>query len=259
MSLTLDNVKDTKLIANVLKNSKPIRQIRYIDDDDVEGPALTRIRLNEKDEAFFPAITRFELTDQVDRCYITGETGCGKSTWIRAYVQQFLKIYPKSKVLLFSSKKEDKQLDDLKIERLDIDDDIYNNPYTLAELSAKSKPLLTIFDDIQDFPNKKINNEVARLRDEIMRNGRSYGIYSLFVYHDPCDYKATKNQLFECNKVVIFPKRCGKGAYNYLMDKKLHLSKKNIDAINSLKSNYVCINKGVPKYIISDKYIFLDK
>src|SRR5690606_334372 len=102
-------------------------------------------------------------------------------------------------ILLFSSKEKDKVLDDLPIERVRIDDDIFNNPYTLSEISSKSKPSLAVFDDVQDFKSRKINIEIARLRDEIMRNGRSYGIYSLFIYHDPCDYKQTKSQIFESN------------------------------------------------------------
>ena len=129
---------------------------------------------------------------------------------IRQYLQHFLAQYPKATVLLFSSKREDKALDDIKqIIRVKIDDDIHVNPYTLKEISSNSKPTLCIFDDIEDFPNKKINQEVARLRDEVLRNGRSYSIYSIFVHHNPCDYKYTRNMLFEANKVVIFPKRSG--------------------------------------------------
>ena len=76
-------------------------------------------------------------------------------------------------MLLFSSKREDKALDDIKqIIRVKIDDDIHVNPYTLKEISSNSKPTLCIFDDIEDFPNKKINQEVARLRDEVLRNGQ---------------------------------------------------------------------------------------
>ena len=221
-----------------------------------EDGGLEKIRLND-DSVFFPDITRYE-DDQVDRVYICGETGCGKSTFIKQYVQHFLAQYPKGTVLLFSSKQEDKSLDGIKqIKRVKIDDDIHVNPYTLKEISSNTKPTLTIFDDVEDFANKKINNEVARLRDEILRNGRSYGIYSIFVHHNPTDYKATRNMIFEANKVVIFPKRSGKGTYNYLLEKKLLLSKENIDLVNNLKSSYVCINKQIPKCIISDKYIIV--
>ena len=57
--------------------------------------------------------------------------------------------------------------------------------------------------------------------------------------------------------MVIFPRKCGEGTYNYLLEKKLFLNKKTIEAITTLKSNYVIINKSVPRTIISDKYILL--
>ena len=66
---------------------------------------MDKIRLND-DSVFFPDITRYEDDDQVDRVYICGETGCGKSTYIKQYVQHFLAQYPKGTVLLFSSKQQ---------------------------------------------------------------------------------------------------------------------------------------------------------
>ena len=86
---------------------------------------------------------------------------------------------------------------------------------------------------------------------------RSYGVFSLFVNHNPCDYYKTRSQIFEANKIVIFPTRSGNGTYDYLLEKKLHLKKDIIKKINCLKSSFVCINKNIPKLIISDKYILL--
>ncbi len=243
-----------QIVANIFSpEGKKIKSV-FVSDDET---GLEKIRINDE-TYFFPDIPDFAETEQVDRVYVCGETGCGKSSFIRQYVIKFLQQFKKAPVLLFSSKKEDKQLDDIKqITRVNVDDDIVANPYTLDEISAKSKPTLCIFDDIEDFPNKKINKEISRLRDEIMRNGRSYGIYSIYVHHNPCDYRETRNSIFEANKVVIFPKRSGKGTYNYLMEKKLILSKDIIDMVNSLKSSYVCISKQSPKCVISDKYIIL--
>lgn len=242
-------------IAFIYDDNNNLIQEVCADADDETG--LNKIRINDNTH-FFPAIPDWEEDEQVDRVYVCGETGCGKSTFIRQYVCHFLNQYPKATCLLFSSKTEDKQLDSIKqVNRVVIDDDIYHNPYTLQEIGGRTKPVLCIFDDIEDFKNKKINNEVARLRDEILRNGRSFGLYSIFVHHNPTDYKATRNMIFEANKVVIFPKRSGKGTYNYLMEKKLLLSKEHIDLINNLKSQFVCINKQVPKSIISDKYIIV--
>ena len=245
---------DGRIIADIYDDGgELIKQVFYNEDE--EG--LDKLRLQDGSQ-FFPVIPDYEEDEQVDRVYVCGETGCGKSSFIREYVMKFLGMYPKATLLLFSSKKEDKCLDAIKqVKRVNIDEDILHNPYTLAEISSNTKPTLCIFDDIEDFPNKKINNEVARLRDEILRNGRSYGIYSIFVHHNPTDYKATRNMIFEANKVVIFPKRSGKGTYNYLLEKKLLISKEQIDLINNLKSNFVCIVKQIPKCIIADKYLML--
>ena len=243
-----------RMVADIYSpDGKKIKQV-FADED---GSGLDKIRINDE-TYFFPCIPDYKTDEQVDRVYVCGETGCGKSSFIREYILKFLKQYMKATILLFSSKTEDKQLDDFKqVKRVTIDDDIYNNPYTLAEISSNSKPTLCIFDDIEDFPNKKINKEVERLRDEIMRNGRSFGIYSIFCHHNPTDYKATRNMIFEANKIVIFPRRSGKGTYNYLLDKKLLLSKEHIDMINTLKSSFVCICKQIPKSIVSNKYIIL--
>lgn len=257
------NFTDGLKIANLYNSkNKIVNSIYYqeddIDDDKKKSPVLDKIRLNDKTNYFFPEITDFKKTEQVDRIYVCGETGSGKSTFIKEYVLKFIDKFPKSNILLFSSKAEDKSLDVIKkIIRVEIDDDIYNNPYTLSEMSSAGSPILTIFDDIEDFKNIKINKEIARLRDEILRNGRSYGIYSIFVNHNPSDYTRTRNQIFEASAVAIFPKRSGLGTYNYLLEKKLFLPKDIVKNINELKSNFVVIKKQHPKTIISDKYIFL--
>lgn len=252
MSLNFEG--DGKHIATIYTpNNKPIKEV-FADEE--EG-GLDKIRLND-DTHFFISIQDYDENKQVDRVYVCGETGCGKSSFIKLYILHFHQQYPQASVLLFSSKNEDECMDKIPyINRVNIDEDILHNPYTLKEISSNSEITLCVFDDIEDFSSKKINNEVARLRDEVLRNGRSYGIFSIFVHHNPTDYKATRNMIFEANKVVIFPKRSGKGTYNYLMDKKLLLDKECRDLINNLKSSWVCINKQVPKSIISDKYIML--
>ena len=232
MSLTLEPTQNSQLIANIFTDKKLSGSVYYDAPNNIQDDkALTRIRLNNENEMFYPSVMDYNKSNQVDTIYITGQTGCGKSSFIRNYCINFKMKYPKAKIYLFSSKKEDRALDDLKIERMRIDEDILENPFTLKELSAKSKPCLAIFDDIEDFESKKINKEIERFRNEVMRNGRSYGIFCVMVHHDPCDYNATKSMIFEASKFVIFPRQCAKGVYNYLLEKKCHMSKKNINTI----------------------------
>ena len=174
------------------------------------------------------------------------------------YIKNFHNKYPKSKILLFSSKTKDAVIDNIKyVERVKIDEDIVENQYTLEELTKNKTPILTCFDDIEDFKTKKINKEIERLLNEILRNGRSFGIYCIYTHHQPNDYKATRNLVFEASHCVIYPKRCAKNSYDYFMEKKLNINKKNRDLINSLQSNYVCIKRDIPQAVIADKYILL--
>lgn len=247
------------IIANLYENGKIKNFISYIDEEKIPEyqDKLTQIRLNSENEIFFPNINDFNKTKQTQRVYVCGESGVGKTSFLLKYIIEFNKKYPKSKILFFSSKMEDEFIDKLNyVERVKIDDDILTNQYTLSEI-AETKPCLTVFDDIEDFQTKKITKEIERLLNEILRNGRSYGIYCIYTHHQPSDYKATRNLIFEATHCVIFPKRAGKDSYNYFLEKKMNLKKKIIDKINGLKSNFVCIKKNIPKCIISDKYILL--
>jgi len=258
--------KAYKPIASIIRDNSIIGGVQYITEDQVDDlkdadpkfAKLLKVRLNLPNESFFPSITDFHAENQVDRIYIAGEAGCGKSTFISQYVRAFLRKYPDSAVMMISSKNSDETLDCLPIERLAINEDILHNPISIEEIASKSTPCLILFDDVEDFPTKKITDEVGRLRDKIIRTGRGIGIYCCYVHHDPCDYKATKLQLFEASKVVIFPRRCGRGTYDYLLKNKLRVSDENIKLMANLRSNYVCINKSHPRALIADKYIILD-
>lgn len=261
MSLTLDNIEGEQPIANIYKRNASISSVYVIPDEDLQEDeqSLLKIRLNADDECFFPAINNFFETNQTQRVYISGSTGTGKTTFLAQYIVNFHKKYPKAKILFFSSKTKDDIIDKLKfIERVKIDEDFLLYPLTLEEMTAGGKkPILCCFDDIEDFSSRKINKEVERLLNEILRNGRSFGIYCIYTHHQPNDYKATRNLIFEASHCVIYPKRCAKNTYDYFLEKKLNINKKNRDLINNLKSNYVCIKKDIPQAVIADKYILL--
>ena len=258
MSLTLEHIKGAVPVANIYNGSKIDKLVCYIDEPPEDEQALTKIRINDENQSFFPVINDFRTENLTQRVFVSGESGCGKTTFLTAYLINFKKKYPKSKIYFFSSKLQDKNIDDLGfVERVRIDDDVLKNPFTLAELSSGSKPCLTVFDDVEDFPNKKVTKEIDRFLHEVLRNGRSYGIYCIYTHHQPADYKATRNMIFEATHCVIFPKRSGKDAYNYFLEKKMNLNKKTIDLINNVKSNYVCIKRSIPKCVISDKYLLL--
>lgn len=256
------NYVSGKKIANVFdKRENLIESVYYKEIDEKDKREVNnKLRINEKEGYIFPNIEKFDKNnEQTERLVVLGSSGSGKSTFIREYIYHWQKIYPKSPIFLFSSKKQDKTLDDIKgLKRVEIDDDILSNPITISEITMKkSDAYLILFDDIQSYSNKKIIAEVHRFCEECLMNGRSYGIYTIVSHHQPTDYRATRTYLIEATSVIIFPKRSSNNIYNYLLEKKLMLSKNNINLINTLNSNWVCIRQHHPTAIISDKYILI--
>lgn len=257
MSLSLTHCDKAEELAIIYKGEKVKNKVYYVDEPETDKN-LKLIRLNNDDDTFFPSINDFKETQQTQKIYLCGESGCGKTTFLVAYIYNFHKKYPKAKILFFSSKNEDAVIDKITyIERVKINDEMLNKPYTMAEISADSVPSLCVFDDIEDFPNKKITKEIDRLLNEIIRNGRSYGIYCAYTHHQPSDYKQTRNLLYEATHVITFPARCASGSYDYLYRQKLNLNQKAINTINKSKSKFVCIKKKIPKCVIADKYLIL--
>lgn len=259
MSLSLEPTHNSIPLANCYEDGKH-NIISYIDRDDLPEDAklLGRIRLNDKSDSFFPLIK--EKNDESGQnIYISGPTGCGKSTFIRLYIMHFLKKYPKAPVLLFTCKQHDKKLDDIKqIKRVRIDTDMLQNKMTLQEISAKKNPfVLCIFDDIEDFPDKKLNIEINRLCNEVIRCGRSYGCITLYVNHDSCAYNQTKLFIKEATQIVMMPYRAPKSTYDLMMSHYLKLDNKTQNLIKNVKSDFVAVNRSRPECIIADKYIIL--
>lgn len=252
------NLKKGKIIADLKSDKQLLNNIHYSDDKKGEK----EIFLNNNKMSFFPHITEYKKDDkQNDRIVVLAPSGAGKSSIIREYIINFHNHFKKSPILLFSSKLDDEKLDDLKyINRVVIPEDILENPITIKEITNDNKNIntLCVFDDIEDYPNAKINKAVHRLMEEILRLGRSYGIYCIISHHVVNDYRATKNMLYEATALFIFPSRTPKNTYTHLLKNKLMITPENMEIINNTKSNWVYISRQQPYQIISDNYILLN-
>lgn len=103
-----------------------------------------------------------------ENLYISGRAESGKSTYGGNYLEEFKKMFPKKKIIIFSGVNYDKALDRFKPIRIKIDQKIIDKPIELKEL----KNSICVFDDIDALDNKKLEDAVVRLRDKIMMNGR---------------------------------------------------------------------------------------
>jgi hypothetical protein len=264
MSLSFEpENENSKHIANIY-DGKKTKKI-YINDSgfDFESShnnksGVKKIVLDNEKKYIFPIIHNYE-DGHNDRIFVCGKSGCGKTyRFIRPYIIHFLNKYKGSKVYFFSSKTEDKAVDDLPIIRVKVDDNFVLNPPDIRKFSNNnSNPNLIVFDDIQDYKKKSYNNSVQQLRDEIARNGRSHGLYVIYLWHKPADRKNTEIQIFESTASVIFPKTSGHDDYDYMASRYLGVKPETMEILKRAKSNYVYITKSSPAVAISDKYIIV--
>lgn len=193
-----------------------------------------------------------EDKNKPDRFYIAGPTGSGKSTFINYFlVEQLKKI--KKPIYIFSDKPEDAPLDVFKPYRIQLDDEIVNNPIEPEEL----KNSYVIFDDIDSISNRNVKDAVASLRDRILKKGRSSNITTIVTNHQMANYKETKTSLNECNMIVFFPKSGSTYAINYMLKVYIGLGKDQIKKIMELPSRWVCIHKQYPMYVIYSSGCYL--
>jgi len=181
--------------------------------------------------------------------YITGMSGSGKSTYVSKIAEAYYKLFPNNQIYLFSNKPEDKVLDQYKyIKRVKLDESLVDDPIQINEL----KNSLIIFDDIEAIPNKSLSNEMDRLRDMILQQGRSYKISFCYISHLANNYKQTRTILNECHSITIFPAMCTKYSLKYLMDKYFGFGKNDLTKLLSLPSRWVTISKA-PVFVLYEK------
>ncbi len=192
-----------------------------------------------------------------DRLVISGPTHCGKSTFIGIWGKEYKKLNPKNEIFLFSNHKVDDKLDFLKPQRFKLEE--------LLEVKPEVewfKDSLVIFDDADNGSDKKINNVVRQLENNLLQNGRKYGISVAITSHLMNDREHMRIILNDTNYVIFFP---GGGAARHSIEYNLKqyvgLSPKQINRIFDdpyiKMSEWICIKKTFPMAVIYKYGIYL--
>lgn len=184
-------------------------------------------------------------------CY--GRTGAGKTTFMAKWAQHYRYMYGKAnKIYLFSRHQKDESIDHIKPTRVEITNELIDDPIDLPEL----KNSLVIFDDLKSSTEPTLLKQVAILREDICENGRKYGISAAYSLHRT-DYMYTRSCIGEATNLVIFP-RGGICGLEYLLKDKYRLNRKLITKITSPKiGHWVLINLRYPNYYMSPKTVVL--
>lgn len=231
-------------------NSKPIahdfNKIVYLNEDKEPNSIKTN---NE-----FHLMPRHD--GERELIYITGSSGCGKTTFIKNYSELYHKIYPKSPIYLFSEKLEDPSIDSLKfINRIIIDQNISE----IAEIPLENylPNTLLLFDDYDDL-KKEYLLPIQNLISRVLKLGRQYKLSAMIVSHliNPTKNREfNRNILLEVQKVIFF-KNDNTYGNKYYLKTYGGLDNKQINKVLSMDTRYIIFNNRYPIYFLCKKEIF---
>lgn len=198
---------------------------------------------------------KFELLDtaeknQTQRIFIIGKSGCGKSYWIGEYLERFQQMFPDKPIFMVSRKSSDEAFSKIKGLR-------YVNPelpeYVKRPLESTDFPndCCVIFDDATCYP-KDIQQNVNRLRADLLSLGRSRGISIISTSHQYKNYEETKIVWFECNFIIISRKSQQKISQDVLIEK-LGLDKHVLkDIYNKIVGRLLIFHAEEPNMVIGE-------
>jgi hypothetical protein len=192
-----------------------------------------------------------------NRMYIVGQSYCGKTYQACKMAQDWVNVFPKSKVAYISfNEDDDKSCNDTNIEnfvKLKISDEVVEDPISLDELHDK----LVILDDIDGFSNPKIVKTLETLAKQCINQGRHKAIGTIICRQKLLDGHKSSFILNGVHQVLCFPHSGSRHQVRKYLDKYLSLPKKKIDKILNVPSRWVLINVCNPLYCVHARGEFI--
>lgn len=184
--------------------------------------------------------------------FIGGPSGSGKSTYVSEYVKIFKKLYPESKVILFSMIEEDPAFEDIELKRIVLDESLVENPVTLEEVTEGS---LIIFDDIDTMIDKKLLDSLYTFQRQILEMGRHKDVKCIITCHllGGANKKQMKVILNESHSITYFVGGANTHDFKYIVNEYLGLSKKDITKIMNLDGRWITFLVKYPQVLLSEK------
>jgi len=194
--------------------------------------------------------------DIIEKIYISAPSGAGKSTYIGRWIAEFKKSHRDDPVYVFSSIDSDKEIDKYDPIRINLDEDLLDEPLQPDELEKS----LCVFDDTDTIRDKPIKQYLEVLRDWLLECGRHFKIRLLISSHLLSNYASTRRILNEATSVVVFP-RAGTGTYHIKNFLKTYCGFDSIQTKKfiNLPSRWVSINRGYPQYVIYEHGCYIPK
>lgn len=184
--------------------------------------------------------------------YICGPSGSGKSTMAANIMHNYMRLFPKKPVYIFSQLDEDKAFGKNGV-RVKVDQSLVESPIDVTkEIKGGA---LVIFDDIDTIFDKGVASAIANIKAQILELGRHNDIYCIITSHllNPNDRKTSRIVLNELTDLVVYPLGGSIYQITYCLEKYFGYKKKQIEEILDTNSRWVLISKTYPQYILKEK------
>ena len=181
--------------------------------------------------------------------YACGGSGSGKSYFIKMFLKNYLKEYPKNKIYMFSKLHDDETLKDIKIERILLDDRIITDPFEMEDFENSC----VCMDDIDVLPDDEIKYRINQLKNDILEIGRHKKISLCCTSHLATKGRETKTILNEAHIIALFL-HSGSN-YTNLMKNYLGLDKKEITTLKNMNSRWVAMTRTYPQVVYTENEV----
>lgn len=260
-------------IANIYKKDELQTKLKIEPSANIDDAKLNETKISNKNKELIVENNVFNLPDgyqmrlspthdkdQNIRMVVLAPSGSGKTTWVKNFILDYRKKYPKKDVFLFSENSEDKSIDDANPIRIKI---------TEAEVahSIKSRvPLfenknlarsLVIFDDTYSAHSKLLVDFWDSLAADLAQNARKLEVDLIFVLHNS-NYSRTRFIFSESTHLVLFLRSGAKAMYDRILESYLGFKDPKVKKkLYKLPSRYVIFSNLSPTYILTETQCFM--
>jgi type II secretory pathway predicted ATPase ExeA len=251
-----DRILMMKELAEAHKKGVSVEDLKK---DDVVKKVYERIITEEEKDTSveLPEDSCFELIPTLDEnnrdvIRVAGQSGSGKSYWVKKFAENYQKIWPDRNVYLISQLEEDATLDSMKNppKRISIQSLMDDFPH-IDEFTK----CCVIFDDIDSLESKLLK-VVLRLIDTLAIQGRHTQTTLCVISHHLTDYSRSRLLLNECQYMVLYPMATAQKALSYVCTNYGGLSNDDIKDLKKL-GRWVVIYKNFPPLVISAHKAYL--
>lgn len=226
------------------ENQKPTK-------DDVLNQSVDELKLKNENDKF-----QLVPSDKVRSIYVSGQQGIGKSFWISRYLKEYQLKHPDAKIIIFSEKDHDENLDDkLKnITRVPCDETLLKNPIAKEELNSQDPYTMFVFDDV-DALETRIRKEVYRVLNALINVYRSKKLNIIFSSHESCDSKWTKTALQGADCFVFFHRHYNRSVEYFIKEYVKKKEAKNFEEGKYNNSRWCVFIKTYPSILLFENEI----